>query len=102
METKGKKKGRYLAWKAWDNLCHPKSVRGLGFKKAKEVNSTLLAKLAWMVCSGKRSICMDILHAKYKVGNDWLQADPPKQIRLRGEQLNAQKTCRKRSMLSTW
>ena len=70
-KPKGKEM-RFVAWKAWDNLCHPKNVGGLGFKKAKEVNSALLAKLAWMVCSGKRSLCMDLLHAKYKVNNDWL------------------------------
>ena len=42
------------------------------------MNSALLAKLAWMICSGERSICMDLLHAKYKVSNDWFRAEPPK------------------------
>ena len=42
------------------------------------MNSALLAKLAWMVCSGVKSICMDLLYAKYKVSNDWFRAEPPK------------------------
>ena len=42
------------------------------------MNSALLAKLAWMICSGERSICMDLLRAKYKVSNDWFRAEPPK------------------------
>jgi len=64
--------------KANPMLCCPKSAGGLGFKKSKEVNSALIAKLAWMVCSGKESICMDLLRAKYKVISDWLRAEPPK------------------------
>ena len=25
-------------------------------------------------------MCMDLLHAKYKVSNDWLRTDPPKKV----------------------
>ena len=64
--------------KANPMLCCPKSAGGLGFKKSKEVNLALIAKLAWMVCSGKESICMDLLRAKCKVSSDWLRAEPPK------------------------
>ena len=64
--------GRYIAWKAWDSLCCPRSVRGLGFKKAKNINSAMLAKLAWMIASKRNSLCMRILRAKYKVKEDWL------------------------------
>lgn len=38
----------------------------------------MLAKLAWMVISGKESICMDLLRAKSKVSSDWLRTEPPK------------------------
>ena len=71
-------KGRYLALIAWDNLCHPKFKGGLGFRKTKEFNNTLLFKLAWMVASKRDNFCMSILRAKYKVWNDWLRRDPPK------------------------
>ena len=61
------KEGRFLAWKAWDSLCYPRKSGGLGFKKAKNINFALLAKLAWMIASKRDSLCMRILRAKYKV-----------------------------------
>ena len=70
-----KQNGKYLAWKAWDKLCLPKGKGGLGFKKAKDTNRTLLAKLAWMVASKRDNLCMAILRAKYKVRQDWLCKD---------------------------
>jgi len=53
-------------------------VGGLGFKKAKNVNSALLAKLAWMIVSKRNSLYMSIIRAKYKVKDDWFQVEPPK------------------------
>lgn len=41
--------GGFMAWSARDKLCYPRSLGSLGFKKAKEVNSALLAKLARMM-----------------------------------------------------
>lgn len=73
-----KDSGNYLTWKSWDKLCLPKSVGGLGFRKAKRVNDALLAKLTWMVLNNKDSVCMIALQSKYKVWNDWLHRDPPK------------------------
>ena len=70
--------GKFVAWKAWDKLCQPKCKGGLGFKKAKDCNKALLAKLTWMVASRRDSLCMRILGAKYKVNHDWLNRDPPK------------------------
>ena len=72
------KESKFIAWKQWDKLCRPKATGGLGFKKTKEVNAALLAKLAWMVVSGKQSICMEVLRTKYKVKEDWLRAEPKK------------------------
>lgn len=73
-----KQEGNFLAWRAWDKLCHPRNLGGLGFKKAKDINNALLAKLAWMIASKRDSLCMEILRAKYKISKEWLHADPPK------------------------
>ena len=70
--------GRFIAWKSWDNLCRPIKDGGLGFKKAKNINNALLAKLVWMVASKRDSLCMMILRAKYKVKNDWLCTEASK------------------------
>ncbi|XP_023926387.2 uncharacterized protein LOC112037802 [Quercus suber] len=72
--------GRFLTLKAWDKLCLPKGKSGLGFKKAKDANRALLAKLAWMVASKRDSLCMMILRAKYKVRHDWLYKEPVKAV----------------------
>ena len=55
------KEGKFLAWKSWDKLCVPKVAGGLGFKKFKDINNALLAKLAWMVASKRDSLCIQIL-----------------------------------------
>uniref|UniRef100_A0A2N9HCV7 Reverse transcriptase domain-containing protein n=1 Tax=Fagus sylvatica TaxID=28930 RepID=A0A2N9HCV7_FAGSY len=58
--------GRFLAWKAWSDLCTPRASGGLGFQRAKHTNDALLSKLAWMVASGRDSPCMNALRSKYK------------------------------------
>nr|POE84817.1 putative ribonuclease h protein [Quercus suber] len=68
--------GKYIAWKSWDKLCHPKKYGGLGFKKTKEMNLALIAKFAWFVASDRQNLCMDVLRSKYKVNSGWLSADP--------------------------
>ncbi|KAL0013274.1 hypothetical protein SO802_000343 [Lithocarpus litseifolius] len=72
------KEGRYIAWKRWNKLCQPRCVGGLGFKNTREVIEALLAKFAWMVASGKQSLCMEVLRSKYKVKEDWLRSEPSK------------------------
>ena len=47
-------------------------------KKTRGVNEALLSKFAWMVASGKQSLCMEVLRSKYKVKEDWLKAEPSK------------------------
>ena len=71
--------GKFLAWQSGDKLCFPKKQGGIGFKKAKEVNNALLAKLAWMIASKRDSLCMSILRAKYKISKNWLYTNNPKQ-----------------------
>jgi hypothetical protein len=73
-----KESGKFITWKAWDQLCQPKQLGGLKFKKAKRFNEALLAKLSWMVISKRVSICMQALRSKHKVRHDWLRREPIK------------------------
>jgi hypothetical protein len=45
---------------------------GLGFRLFESFNEAMIAKLAWWVLSGRDSLCVKVLRAKYKVGNSWL------------------------------
>lgn len=58
---------RYLAWEAWDKLCTRRSAGGLGFKKAKDINKSLIAKLESVVTSKRDSLYMRLFQSKYKV-----------------------------------
>ena len=72
------KKGKFIAWKQWDKLCHPKSAGGLGFKKIQRHQQCTIGQLAWMIASKRDSLCMKILRARYMVKNDWLRLEPHK------------------------
>ncbi|XP_030494770.2 uncharacterized protein LOC115710550 [Cannabis sativa] len=58
--------------KAWDKLCLPKSLGGLGFRKTKEMNQAFLAKWGWNILNGSQSLCCRVLTAKYLKGKDIL------------------------------
>ena len=48
----------------------------MGFRKSKDFNKALLAKLAWMIASNRNSLCMNLLRSKYKVRENWIQSEP--------------------------
>lgn len=58
----------FLALKSWDNLCKPKNLRGFSFRKFKDMNMALLAKLSWKLASREKAIWIDLFHAKYLKG----------------------------------
>ncbi|KAM6544692.1 hypothetical protein CsatB_025428 [Cannabis sativa] len=69
----GFEKGNHgLHLKAWDKLCLPKSLGGLGFRKTEEMNLAFLAKWGWNILKGSQSLCCKILEAKYLKGKDFL------------------------------
>ncbi|XP_060968465.1 uncharacterized protein LOC133036015 [Cannabis sativa] len=69
----GFEKGNHgLHLRAWDKLCLPKSLGGLGFRKTREMNLAFLAKWGWNLLSGKQSLCSKILEAKYLRGREFL------------------------------
>jgi hypothetical protein len=73
------KGGRYLAWKAWDHLCQPKELGGLGFRHSHDFNRALIAKLAWMVATKNDNLCYQVLRSKYKVRHNWLRGENNKE-----------------------
>ena len=49
-------KRKTLALKYCDSFCQPKSCEELGFHKFRDLNTTLLSKLAWMLISSSLKI----------------------------------------------
>ncbi|KAL5540231.1 hypothetical protein UlMin_044471 [Ulmus minor] len=54
-----------LCLKAWDALCKPKSLGGLGFRRMRDFNLALLSKWGWNVLTGQNSFCLSVLRARY-------------------------------------
>ena len=62
----------FLTPMAWSSLYWPQKEGGLGFKRSWDFNQALLSKLAWWVLTEKNCLCVNVLRAKYKVRNNWL------------------------------
>lgn len=58
------------AMQAWDDLCKPKNVGGLGLRKAKFMNQSLLVKVGWGLINKRDSLWTRTLRSKYGCGED--------------------------------
>ncbi|KAM6546692.1 hypothetical protein CsatB_027428 [Cannabis sativa] len=58
-------KSRFLALKAWDQICQPKMSGGLGLRKCTEMNKVLLSKLAWSLATKEDRPWVSCLLNKY-------------------------------------
>ncbi|KAM6558351.1 hypothetical protein CsatA_027590 [Cannabis sativa] len=58
-------KNRYLALKAWDQICQPKISGGLGIRRCEDMNKALVAKLAWNLASHEDRPWVNCLLKKY-------------------------------------
>lgn len=56
---------RYLALKFWDAIYLPKESGGLEFRRFKDLNQALLAKLAWKIASNEESLWVAAFRSKY-------------------------------------
>ena len=52
----------------------------MGFKKSKDFNKALVAKLARMMASKRDSLCTNLLRSKYKVRENWFKVNLPKML----------------------
>lgn len=60
------KKKQHLVF--WKRVCRPKAEGGLGLRKAKEMNRSLLAKVGWRLLNNVDSLWARVIRSKYKVG----------------------------------
>ncbi|KAH7529075.1 hypothetical protein FEM48_Zijuj05G0145700 [Ziziphus jujuba var. spinosa] len=63
-QTKPKVSG-FLPLKAWKDICKLKDLDGLGFRRFKDMNLALIAKLGWKIASGEDCLWTRMLKAKY-------------------------------------
>ncbi|KAL5564513.1 hypothetical protein UlMin_027677 [Ulmus minor] len=54
-----------MCLKAWDALCKPKSLGGLGFRRIRDFNLALLSKWGWNILTGQNYLCLLVLRARY-------------------------------------
>lgn len=59
---------RYLAMSKWKNLCKPKEIGRLGFRKFKDFNMALLSKLTWKMAQHEDKLWNRLFKAKYLRG----------------------------------
>jgi hypothetical protein len=66
------KKARNLSLKAWDSICFPKVLGGLGIRKMREVSMALISKLGWKLLNNSDSLWVSQLQGKYLNSNSFL------------------------------
>jgi hypothetical protein len=69
-------KARNLSLKSWDSLCLPRALGGMGFRRMKDVNQALIAKLGWKVLTNFNSPWVSQLQGKYLYSFPFLSSSP--------------------------
>lgn len=67
--------GNSLMLKCWDSICTPKSGGGLGFRRMKDLNRALIAKLAWSIAVKDDILWVQLVRTKYLRGKSFLHDD---------------------------
>lgn len=63
-----------IRWRAWSDLCKPKSVGGMGFRSISKFNVSLLGKQAWRILNHPNSLVSKVFKAKYFKHSSFLEA----------------------------
>ncbi|KAL5573075.1 hypothetical protein UlMin_022672 [Ulmus minor] len=63
-----------MCLKAWDALCKPKSLGGLGFRRMRDFNLALLSKWGWNILTVQNSLCLSVLRARYLLHTQFFEA----------------------------
>lgn len=61
----GVKSKKGIHWASWDNLCKPKSMRGMGFRKLHDFNLALLGKQTWRLLNDENSLVAKVFKSRY-------------------------------------
>lgn len=54
-----------IHWMAWDRMSLPKNLGGLGFKRLRDFNLSLLGKQSWNIITKPNSFVTRVLKARY-------------------------------------
>lgn len=55
---------------AWESICQPKRLGGLGLRSMRDINSACMIKAGWKLCNQKDDLWVSIVRSKYKCGSD--------------------------------
>lgn len=64
--------GRTRHTTTWDQFCLSRKNGGLGFRNLHDFNKALLMKLDWGLMSNNEALWVNVIHSKYKCGNNVL------------------------------
>lgn len=64
-----------IRWSSWDKMCISKGSGGLGFRKLREFNLSLLAKRGWEIITNPSTLAAKVLKARYFPDGDFLSAE---------------------------
>lgn len=68
-------KSNGIRWMAWDRMCFPKKLGGMGFRRISEFNIALQGKQIWRILTTPQSFVARLLKARYFPQSSILNAD---------------------------
>ncbi|KAG8369712.1 hypothetical protein BUALT_Bualt14G0042400 [Buddleja alternifolia] len=63
-----KDENTHIHLRSWDFICSPKEFGGLGLRRTRDMNISMVSKLAWKMCEDRPILWVNLLKAKYLRG----------------------------------